>query len=195
MKKLIAAFFITAICLGISNVFAEEITLTPREEIIRQILEENYNYNATGLLKAMKDGNTDCVSLFLSAGLDPNTTIMKLPAVYWAIKLNKPDIVDKLLIAGADPNLVVNGKSLTAHAISAGNADTVRVLLKHGAKVNDASAGKSLLTLALTKKSDEISNVLIDAGAKIDEDSLAKALKLQNSALKEIILTNYKKQG
>ena len=60
--------------------------------------------------------------------------------------------------------------------------------------MDDLSAGKSLLTLALSKKSEEISNLLIKAGADVDETSLQKALKLQNSTLKDLILTNYKKQ-
>ena len=80
-------------------------------------------------------------------------------------------------------------------AISNQDVATVKVLLKHGAKVNDMSAGKSLLALALSKKSDEISTLLIKAGANIDETSLDKALKLNNSTLKDLILTNYKKQG
>ncbi len=194
MKKFLSLAFIFAFTCGTLTVNAEEITLTPKEQIIRQILQQNYNYNSTGLLKALKDGNTDCVSLFIASGMDPNTTIIKLPAVYWAIKLNKPEIVDKLLMAGVDPNQEVNGKSLMAHAIITQNVDTVKVLLKHGAKVNDISAGKSLLALALSKKSDSISNLLIKAGANVDEQALSRALKLENSTLKDLILTNYKKQ-
>ena len=194
MKKILAAAFVSAIVFGAISVNAEEITLTPKEQIIKKILQENYNYNSAGLLKALKNGDTDCVSLFIASGMNPNTTIMKLPAIYWAIKLKKPDIADKLLAAGVDPNQEINGKSLMALAIATENVDTVKVLLKHGARVNDMSTGKSLLTLALSKKSDEISNLLIKSGAEVDEQSLNKALKLQNSTLKDLILTNYKKQ-
>ena len=56
------------------------------------------------------------------------------------------------------------------------------------------SAGKSLLALALSKKSDDISNLLIKAGANVDDEALQRALKLNNSTLKDLILTNYKKQ-
>ena len=193
MKKLIAVTFVFMM-LGSICANAEEIVLTPKEQIIKQIIQKNYNYDATGILKAVKNGDKDVISLFISSGYDPNTTIMKLPAVYWAIKLKKADIVDKLLAAGVDPNQEVNGKSLMALAISNQDVDTVKVLLKHGANVDDMSAGKSLLTLALSKKSDEISSLLVRAGADVDESSLKKALKLNNSTLKDMILANYKKQ-
>ena len=193
MKKLLAITFISVLIFGAVSASANN-DLTPKEQIIKQIIQKNYNYDSTGILKALKNGDKDVISLFIASGYDPNTTILKMPAVYWAIKLKKPDIVDKLLAAGVDPNQEVNGKSLMAHAISTQNVDTVKVLLKHGAKVNDISAGKSLLALALSKKSDEISTLLVKAGADVDEQSLQKALKLNDSTLKDLILTNYKKQ-
>lgn len=194
MKKFLSAVLIFTVVSGVISVNAEEIVLTPKEQIIKKIIQDNYNYDSKGLLKALKNGDTDCVSLFLASGTNPNTAIMKMPLIYWAIKLQKPDIVDKLLTAGVDPNQVINGKSLMAFAVSTGNAQTVRVLIKHGAKVNDISAGKSLLALALSKNSEEISNILINAGVDIDETSLSKALKLNDNALKDLILNNYKRQ-
>lgn len=194
MKRIFAIALISSLVFCALPINADEYDLTPREQIIKQILLQNYNYNSTGLFKALKNGDKDIVSLFIASGFDPNITILKMPAIYWAIKWNKPEIVDKLLMAGVNPNQEVNGKSLMALAISTQNVDTVKVLLKHGAKVDDISAGKSLLTLALSKKSEEISNLLIKAGADVDEVSLNKALKLHNSTLKDLILTNYKKQ-
>ena len=193
MKKILAVALMTTFIFGVLSVSASD-DLTPKEQIIKQILQKKYNYDATGLLKALKNNDKDAISLFIASGYDPNTTIFKLPAVYWAIKLKKSDIVDKLLAAGVDPNQEVNGKSLMAIAISNQDVETVKVLLKHGARVDDMSAGKSLLALALSKKSDEISSLLIKAGADVDETSLQKALKLNNSTLKDLILTNYKKQ-
>lgn len=193
MKKVLSVILMSAFIFGALAVNASD-DLTPKEQIIKQILQKNYNYDATGILKAVKNGDKDVISLFIASGYDPNTTILKLPAVYWAIKLKKADIVDKLLTAGVDPNQTVNGKSLMAHAISNQDVETVKVLLKHGAKVDDMSAGKSLLALALSKKSDEISNLLVKAGANVDEAALQKALKLNNSTLKDLILTNYKQQ-
>lgn len=194
MKKLLAVILLSVLAFGAISVNAAD-DLTPKEQIIKQIIQKNYNYDATGLLKALKNNDRDAVSLFIASGYDPNTTILKLPAIYWAIKLKKADIADKLLTAGVDPNQEVNGKSLMAIAVSNQDVETVKVLLKHGAKVNDMSAGKSLLTLAISKKSEEISNLLINAGANVDETSLEKALKLQNNTLKDLILANYKKQG
>lgn len=195
MKKLLAVTLLSAFMLGTIAVNAGSDDLTPKEQIIKQILQKNYNYDATGLLKALKNNDRDVISLFIASGYDPNTTILKLPAIYWAIKLKKADIADKLLAAGVDPNQEVNGKSLMAIAISNQDVATVKVLLKHGAKVNDMSTGKSLLALALSKKSDEISTLLVKSGANIDEKAMEKALKLNNSTLKDLIITNYKKQG
>ena len=191
MKKLLAVTLVSVLVFSAVSANAED-DLTPKEQIIKQIIQKNYNYDATGILKAVKNGDKDVISLYIASGYDPNTTILKLPAIYWAIKLKKADIVDKLLTAGVDPNQEVNGKSLMALAISNQDVETVKVLIKHGAKVNDMSAGKSLLTLALSKKSEEISNLLINAGADVDEKSLQKALKLNNSTLKDLILTHYK---
>ena len=193
MKRLLAITLLSALVFGTVAANADD-ELTPKEQIIKQIIQKNYNYDSTGILKALKNGDKDAISLFIASGYNPNTTILKMPAIYWAIKLKKPDIVDKLLAAGVDPNQEVNGKSLMALAISTQNVDTVKVLLKHGAKVNDMSTGKSLLTLALSKKSEEISSLLVKAGADIDETSLKKALKLNDSTLKDLILTNYKQQ-
>ena len=194
MKKLLTTALISVLAFGTVSVYADNSDLTPKEQIIKKIIQKNYNYDATGILKALKNDDRDAISLFIASGYDPNTTILKLPAIYWAIKLKKADIVDKLLAAGVDPNQEVNGKSLMALAVANQDVETVKVLLKHGAKVNDMSAGKSLLTLALSKKSDDISNLLIKSGANVDEASLQKALKLNNSTLKDLILTNYKKQ-
>ena len=194
MKKILTLAMVSALVFCSAAVNAEDIKLTPKEQIIKQIIQKNYNYDSTGILKAVKRGDKDVISLFIASGYDPNATILKLPAIYWAIKLNKPEIVDKLLAAGVNPNQEINDKSLMAIAISTQNVDTVKVLLKHGAKVNDMSTGKSLLALALSKKSKEISTLLIKAGADIDETSLQKALKLNDSTLKDLVLTNYKKQ-
>ena len=193
MKKLLAIALMSVFAFGALAVNASD-DLTPKEKIIKQIIQKNYNYDATGILKALKNDDKDVISLFIASGYDPNTTILKLPAIYWAIKLKKADIVDKLLTAGVNPNQEVNGKSLMAIAISNKDLATVKILIKHGANIQDMSAGKSLLALALSKKSDEISTLLIKAGADVDEASLQKALKLNNSTLKDLILTNYKKQ-
>ena len=193
MKKLLAITLMSVFIFGSISANAAD-DLTPKEQIIKQIIQKKYNYDASGILKALKNNDKDAISLFIASGYDPNTTIFKLPAVYWAIKLKKSDIVDKLLAAGVDPNQEVNGKSLMALAISNKDTATVKVLLKHGAKINDMSAGKSLLALALSKKSDNISNLLIKAGANVDDEALQRALKLENSTLKDLILTNYKKQ-
>ena len=151
MKKLLTLSLISALVFGAISVNAEDIQLTPKEQIIKQIIQRNYNYDATGILKAVKNGDKDVVSLFIASGYDPNTTILKLPAIYWAIKLKKSEIVDKLLAAGVDPNQEVNGKSLMALAVSNQDVATVKVLLKHGARVNDMSTGKSLLAFQFIK--------------------------------------------
>lgn len=191
MKKFFAIIFMLIFTFGAASVKTCAAELTPREQIIKQIIEKHYNYDSTGLLKALKDGNTDCVNLFIESGFNPNMTIMKMPLIYWAIKFKKPDIVEKLLAAGVNPNQEVSGKTLMAHAIATQNTETVKSLIKHGAKVNDMSAGKSLLTLALSKKSAEISELLVKAGANVDEAAFKKAQKINDSTLKAIITANY----
>lgn len=193
MKRIIAIAMMSML-FCCNTVFADD-DLTPKEQIIKQILSNSYSYNANGFFEAIKDGNSDCINLFLKSGYDPNTTNMKLPAIYFAISQNQPRIVEQLLRAGVDPNTMFKGRSLLNAAIASKNPETVRVLIWNGANVNEESWGITPLNYAIKKKNAEMVTSLINAGAKVDEEALGRAIKTKNSSIKNTVLTTYKKQG
>ena len=130
MKKLIAIAVMTM--LFCNTVVMADDDLTPKEQIIKQILSNSYSYNANGFFEAINDGNTGCIDLFLKSGYDPNTTNMKLPAIYFAISKKQPKIVEQLLKAGVSPNYTFQGRTLLNAAIASKNPETVKILIWNG---------------------------------------------------------------
>ena len=191
MKKFIAIVMMTVLLYGTVSVQADD-DLTPKEQIIKQILSSNYNYTSTGFFEAIKDGNTECVDLFLKSGMEPTTTNMKLPAIYFAIAKKQPKVVEQLLKAGVSPNTDFQGRSPLNAAIASKNPETVKILIWNGARVNEESWGITPLNYALKKKNAEMVTSLINAGAYVDEESLKRALNSNNDSIKNAVLTKYK---
>lgn len=194
MKKLAALIALSLLMIGAGVAQADDDDLTPKEQIIKQIIANNYNYTPTGFFAAINDGNTQCVNWFLQSGMDPNTTNMKLPAIYFAISRKQPKVVEQLLKAGVSPNATYQGRTLLNAAIASKNPETVKVLIWNGASVNEESWGITPLNYALKKKNAEMVTSLINAGASVDEESLKRALNSRNDSIKNTVLTRYKKQ-
>ena len=193
MKKilsiLLSLFVVTGVC------YADEFELTPKEEIIKQIISEGYEYNSKGFFEAIKDGNSAYVNKFLMTGTSPDTKYLKLPAILWAINYKQPKIVEQLVKAGSNPNEDFGGVTPLTYAIRVKHEETVTTLIRLGANINQKVCGTTPLEYALMKKNYDASKALIYAGANVDEKSLARALKLKDENSKNIILTKYKKQN
>jgi len=194
MKKFTALLIVSALFFSIGVLNAEE-ELTPKEQIIKQIIANNYKYTTCGLFDAINDGNVQCVDLFLKSGMDPNSTAMNLPAIYFAIAKKQPKIVELLLKAGVSPNTNYKGRSLLNAAIASKNPDTVKVLIWNGARVNEKSWGITPLNYAIKKRNAEMVTSLVNAGAIVDEEALVRALHSRNDSIKNTVLSKYKKQG
>lgn len=194
MKKLFALCLLSMLIFCVSAANADD-DLTPKEQIIKQIISSNYNYTVNGFFEAIGDGNTECVDLFLKTGMDPNTTNMKLPAIYFAIARKQPKVVEQLLKAGVSPNTNFKGRSLLNAAIASKNSDTVKVLIWNGARVNEVSWGIAPLNYAIKKRNAEMVTSLVNAGATVDEEALVRALHSRNDSIKNTVLSKYKKQG
>ena len=194
MKKLLA-IFVSAMLIGSVACSAEEIILTPKEEIIKQILEEGYGYTPHGLIAAIKDGNSTYVDKFLMTGMSPNTTYLKYPAIFWAIDYRQTKIVEQLIKAGVDPNTQnATGTTLLYEAIKYKNLDIVNSLIRLGADVNLKSNNYTPLAYAIKTKNSSIVKNLIKAGAFVDEKSLLLGLKSKDAAVKNLVTITYKKQ-
>ncbi|MBR1775495.1 ankyrin repeat domain-containing protein [bacterium] len=193
MRKIVG-FLVLMLCFSVLSVRAGETQFTQKEMYIRQIFADNYNYSPSGFFEAIKDGSISTVDLFLKSGMDPNTTYMKLPAIYYAIKSKNPVIVDMLLKAGVNPNQKYMSQTPLFMAIGTKNVDTVNTLIKHGANVNEDSFGLYPLSYAIVKKDSDVIERLLDSGAMVTEDSLRRALKLKDENVKNLVLKTYKQQ-
>ena len=192
MKKILAALFIfSALC---STTIAAE-PLSAQEQCIKQILEQDVSYSARGFFNAIQDGNTALVKLFLESGMSPNTTYMKVPAIYMAIYSHQNEVVEILLQNGVKPNgEFTTGETPLLVAIKKKDPVIVNTLIKYGADVNMPNASGKLypLNYAIKKNNSAIVTSLINAGAKTNEDALLKALKSKDDNIKTLVLKKFK---
>ena len=192
MKKV----FIFLLLIGAfqSAVYAQnaEIQLSEKENCIKQILENDYKFNSFGFFTAITDGNAKYVDLFLKAGMDPNTTYLKVPAIYTAIASKQPKIVALLLDAGVDPNQKFGGLTPLMYAIRYQDQAIVQSLIAHGANVNQSANSVYPINYAIKKKDTYIVKALVDAGADVSDDDMIDAIKSKNSEIKSLVLKKYK---
>jgi len=145
-----------------------EDTISP--EAARKKLDRLFiPYTPGALLAHTQAGNTGAVRLLLTAGLNPNTTVMGVSPLLVASVAGHTDITQVLLVKGADVNAKDPRLGLTAlmAAASTGHTDTVKALLAADADANAKAAdGKTALMFAKTKGHTVIIELLKEAGAK-----------------------------
>lgn len=193
MKKLLSAAVLVSVFLSCQVSFAEDVELTPKELVIKQIIAENYEYNVAGMKRAITNGNVKMVELYLKAGFDPNMTYLKIPMLFYAISQNQLTVSEKLINAGAIVNSQVGSRTALKEAIATKNIDLVNLLIRNGANVN-AKTGETPLCYALKKKNSQAVTSLIKHGAAVDEEALKYALKIKDNTVKNLVLNTYKKQ-
>jgi len=189
MKKLLT---VSIIFIALQGIAFADIQTDTSQYYIRQIQAENVAYTSCGFFKAIKEGNAGLVEKFLKAGMSPNTTIMKYPAISVAIKYNHNSIVKLLLDHGAKINPVAENTTPLITAIKHKNPEIVSTLIKYGANVNQIADGLIPLNYAVKKQNTEIVEKLIKAGAITNEDVLASGLKSRNENIKNLVLIHYK---
>jgi Ankyrin repeats (3 copies) len=138
----------------------------------QQLAARKVPYTKEQFVREAEAGNTAVVELFLSAGMDPDTTqtFVDYSALAVAVQKGRTKTVKVLLTHGADPNAkLVLGGSLLTTAAERGYTDIVQALLEHGAYVNaKGSLGETALRQARRNGHTETVRVLRQAGA-IDE--------------------------
>lgn len=192
MKKLFMVLLLITAFQGITFAQDESVQLSEKEQCIKQILENDYKFNSFGFFSAITDGNSKYVDLFLKAGMDPNTTYLKVPALYTAIASRQPKIVELLLNAGVDPNQKFGGLTPMMYAIRYRDQAIVSLLISHGANVNMSANSVYPISYAIQKKDTYIVKTLVEAGAEITDDNMIDAIKSKNSEIKSLVLKNYK---
>lgn len=189
MKKILAALFMLAVVQ--TAVYADAET-DLHQAYIAKIQAQDIKYNTYNFFGAISSGNVQLVDLFLKAGMDPNSTFFKTPAIYMAIASNQNEVVKLLLDNKVDPNKEIAGMSPLIMAIREKDTKIVETLISYGADVNKEVGYTKPLAYAIQKKQPKIVELLIAAGAKPDNEVLIKALKSNDNYIKNTVLKRYK---
>ena len=153
-----------------------EVSLTPEagpEELAarEKLAEKKIPYTEAAFARAVEEGDTGAVELFLAAGMstevkdaDGRTVLIH------AASRGSNNISKKLLGRGADVNARDGRGSTALMASSEGDhKDTTEVLLENGADVNLIDDdGRTALIRAAARGNSEIVRMLINKGARID---------------------------
>jgi hypothetical protein len=141
--------------------------LAAREKLARK----NIPYNEDAFTRAVKNGDTGSVDLFLAAGMSTEAKdAAGRAALISAASKGRDNISRKLLSRRADVN-ARDGAGSTALMEAALNdhKDTVEVLLDAGAQVNLAdNNGQTALLHAASRGHSRIVRMLLDRGARLD---------------------------
>lgn len=141
--------------------------LAARDELARKKIP----YTEAAFTKAVEEGDTGAVELFLAAGMntevkdgDGRTVLINAAAK------GSNNISKKLLGKGADVNARDDKGSTALMASAEGDhKDTTEVILENGADVNlSDNDGRTALIRAAARGNSEIVRILINKGARVD---------------------------
>jgi hypothetical protein len=138
-------------------------------------VNEQNEYGATPLWKAVTSGNKEIVELLLDAGADVNKAGEGgLTMLQHAANEGYKDIGKLLLEAGADVNQADNyGRTPLRWAASNGHKDTVELLLAYGVDVNTVDRDRCTpLDLAVSLGHKDVVELLLDAGADVSKTDI-----------------------
>ena len=189
MKKIFAILFML---LAIQTTAFADAETDIHQTYIAKIQAQGIKYNTLNFFNALAEGNTQLADLFIKSGMDPDSTLIKTPAIYVAIAGNQNESVKLLLKNGVDANKELAGVTPLLMAIRNKDAKIVETLIAYGADVNKEAGYTKPLTYAIQKKQPKIVELLINAGAKPDDEVLVKALKSKDSYIKDVVLKRYK---
>ncbi len=189
MKKFLTVLFML---IAVQTAVYADAETDMHQVYIAKIQAQDIKYNTFNFFNAINSGNTQLVDLFLKAGMSPDSTFMKTPAIYMAIASNQNEVVKLLLENKVDPNKELAGITPLIMAIREKDAKIVETLISYGADVNQEAGYTKPLAYAIKKKQPKIVELLINAGARPDNEVLIKALKSDDNYIKDAVLKRYK---
>lgn len=189
MKKFLTVLFML---IAVQTAVYADAETDMHQVYIAKIQAQDIKYNTFNFFNAINSGNTQLVDLFLKAGMSPDSTFMKTPAIYMAIASNQNEVVKLLLENKVDPNKELAGITPLIMAIREKDAKIVETLIAYGADVNQEAGYTKPLAYAIKKKQPKIVELLINAGARPDNEVLIKALKSDDNYIKDAVLKRYK---
>jgi predicted Ser/Thr protein kinase len=144
----------------------------PAESAARAKLErKGISYSDESFNRAVEDGDTGAVDLFLAAGMSPDAADASgRTALVRAASRGRDQISRKLLGGGANVNAADgDGSTALMEASLNGHNDTVKVLLENGADVNQRdNDGRTALLRAAIRGHNEVVRLLLNRGARVD---------------------------
>ena len=152
------------------------LSCSTAEKQARQKLDKmGIGYSESEFLDSIAKGKMDIVTLFLEAGMSPNTKQGEITALMEAARRGKTHsgIAAALIKAGAEITARdSHGVTPLMFAAISGSPETIRMLLKSGADVKAKDAdGRTVLIESLTTENGsppEIVEELIQAGAEVN---------------------------
>jgi hypothetical protein len=143
---------------------------TPAERARATLEADGLAFSEELFLDRCFDGDLEAVTLFLEAGMSPNTRSGRGSALGDALSQKHLEVMKALLAAGADPNEKVDdyGTTLIHLAVDSGETPFVAALLEAKANPSVANQYRStpLMSAALEGRL-EMVRLLVAAGAKI----------------------------
>lgn len=141
--------------------------LAARDKLARK----NIPYSAAAFIRAVEEGDTGAVELFLAAGMSPEVKDADgRTALINAASGGSNNISQKLLGKGADVNSRDDaGSTALMESAGGGHKETTKVLLERGADVNlTDNSGQTALIRAAARGHTEIVRMLINKGARVE---------------------------
>jgi serine/threonine protein kinase len=151
---------------------SNSLPATPAELAARaKLARKNIPYSEEAFTRAVENGDTGAVDLFLAAGMKPDVKDTSgRTALINAASRGSDNISRKLLSKGADINSRDNaGATALMEAARNNHKETTKVLLANGADVNlKDNGGQTPLIRAASQGHSDIVRLLLGRGARID---------------------------
>jgi len=140
-----------------------------KEELARQGIE----FSEKAFFQQVRGGQTEVVTLFLSAGMSPSVQDQEFTPLLEAARRGYSEMALELIGGGADVNAKdPYGVTALMFSLIAGSAGTASMLIEKGAEVNSRDRdGRTALVEALTSENEippEIVESLVRRGADVN---------------------------
>jgi uncharacterized protein len=160
---------ILAQALGIGLAACSSPARKAREELARQ----GFEFTAEAFSRQVRDGRTDVVKLYLSAGISPNASDQGVTPLLEAARRGYSETALELINAGADVGAKdAYGVTALMFSLIAGSPDVALKLIEKGADVNSRDVdGRTALVEALTSENEippAVIDMLIRRGADVN---------------------------
>lgn len=163
-----------------------EPTPSPAELASRRALaQRGYFYDEESFARAVREGDSQAVELFMAAGMSPDALSADgRPAILNAATRGDARMTRTLLLGGASPDARdASGSTALMEAARRANKEVVASLLDNGADVNLSDRdGRTALMRAAAEGHDDLVRALLERGARA---SLKDALGRDAEALAE----------